>query len=173
MLHAPASVRPVMVNRSSTPPLGLLTSGFPPALKKNGKRASRTGPPAVMKDGTVFLAPSAVASDTCGFKEGLVPPTAGCAWQKAQLLELKRGPRPEPASMVPDTESTSSKVSRASLKKAKLPAGLLAATDANGPPAAAAPGRTPGSVWANAIPAKKSVIKVRVVNGNCRLVIAS
>src|SRR5580765_6040570 len=148
ILQAPASTRPVMVYRSSTPPFGLFTSGLPAALKKNGKRASRTGPVAVMNDGTVLRAPSNVAWATCGLVAGLVPPTAGAAWQAAQLLELKRGPRPEPSSpaTVPETESTSAKVSSASLKKARLPAGLFAATEASGPPAPAAPPRTPGSV---------------------------
>src|SRR5262249_28629469 len=37
-LHAPASARPETVNRSSTPPLGLLTLAVPFALKKNGNR---------------------------------------------------------------------------------------------------------------------------------------
>src|SRR5579884_3058694 len=106
-LQVPASVRPVMVNRSSTPPLGLFTSGFPAELKKNGKRTSRTGPVDVINEGMVFSAPSAVASVTCGLVAGLLPPVAGAAWQKAQLLELKRGPSPAPASMVPETESTS------------------------------------------------------------------
>src|ERR1700720_1751103 len=98
-----------MVKRSSTPPLGAFVLGLPLELKKNGKRASRTGPLEVIKDGMVFLAPWALASVTCGLVNGLVPPTAGCAWQKAQLLELKRGPRPTPASIVPETESTSEK----------------------------------------------------------------
>src|SRR5689334_5880843 len=98
-LQAPASVRPVIVYRSSTPPFGLFTSGLPNESKKNGKRASRTGPVDVMNDGIVFRAPSAVASVTCGLVAGALPPTAGAAWQNAQLLELKRGPRPVPASM--------------------------------------------------------------------------
>ncbi len=40
---------------------------------------------------------------------GLEPPTAGKAWQPAQLLRLNRGPRPTPASpgTVPETESIS------------------------------------------------------------------
>src|SRR6266849_6542991 len=172
MLQAPASLRPVMVNRSSTPPLGRVVSGLPNWSKKNGKRTSRTGPLVVMNDGMVFLAPSAVASVTCGLTDGLLPPVAGCAWQKAQLLELKRGPRPDPASMVPDTESTSLNVSRAVLKNVRLPAGLLAATEARGPPAAAAPVRTPGSVCANALPTRSSAAMVNVRNGNF-LVIAS
>src|SRR5580704_16282980 len=52
-LHVPASERPVTVYRSSTPPLGALVLTLPLELKKNGKRASRVGPLAVMKDGVV------------------------------------------------------------------------------------------------------------------------
>src|SRR5215468_12401575 len=55
-LHAPASARPLTVKRSSTPPFGLLVLAVPFALKKNGKRASRTGPFCVMKDGRVLVA---------------------------------------------------------------------------------------------------------------------
>jgi hypothetical protein len=126
-----------------------------------------------MNDGIVFLAPSAVASVTCGLRDGLLPPAAGWAWQEPQLLELNRGPRPEPGSMVPETESTSLNVFSAVLKNARLPAGLLAATEASGPPAAAAPVRTPGSVWAIALPKLSSVAMVSDKNGNFRLVIAS
>src|ERR1700733_4572506 len=54
LLHVPASERPVTVYRSSTPPFGSLVFTVPLVLKKNGKRASRVGPLAVMKDGTVF-----------------------------------------------------------------------------------------------------------------------
>src|SRR5882724_8968403 len=153
-LQAPASPRPVMVNKSSTPPLGALVLGLPFELKKKGKRASRTGPFAVTKDGMVFLAPSALASVTCGLVKGLVPPTAGWAWQKAQLLKWKPPPRPTPASIVPDTESTSEKRPSPSLKKSRMVTGVLAATDANGWPAPAAPPRTPGSLCAQAAPAK-------------------
>src|SRR6266704_2787291 len=94
MLHEPPSDRPVIVKRSSTPPLGSLTLGLPAALKKNGKRASRTGPVAVMNDGTTLVAPAAFASATCGLTAGAVPPTAGWAWHPAQESRLKRGPRP-------------------------------------------------------------------------------
>ena len=51
LLQLPASERPVTVNRSSTPPLGLLVFAVPLALKKNGNLASRVGPLAVMKYG--------------------------------------------------------------------------------------------------------------------------
>src|SRR5215212_4198164 len=90
------------------------------------KRASRTGPSAVMKGGTVFVAPSRVASATRGFgtgfcglaTPGLDPPAAGCAWQRAQLLPLKLGPRPVPGSpgIVPVTDATSLKISSALAK---------------------------------------------------------
>lgn len=75
--------------------------------------------------------------------------------------------------MVPETESTSLNVFSAVLKNARLPAGLLAATEASGPPAPAAPLRTPGSVWAIALPIVSSVAMVSDKNGNFRLVIAS
>src|SRR5580693_2258943 len=54
-LQLPASVRPLTVNRSSTPPLGLLVFTVPFGLKKNGNRASRVGPLAVMKYGVESL----------------------------------------------------------------------------------------------------------------------
>src|SRR5271166_1812599 len=53
-VQVPASERPVTVNSVSTPPLGELVFTLPLALKKNGKRASRVGPLAVMKDGIVL-----------------------------------------------------------------------------------------------------------------------
>src|SRR5215472_3748128 len=56
-LQEPASARPETVNRSSTPPFGLLVLAVPLALKKNGKRASRTGPLAATKDGMVLVEP--------------------------------------------------------------------------------------------------------------------
>src|ERR1051325_5208789 len=101
----------------------------------------------VMNDGTVLRAPSAVASPTCGFWNGLEPPTAGWAWQAAQLREVERGPRPTPSSpeRAPATESTSRKRSLASLKKLRMVAGLLASTEERALPAPAAPPRTPGS----------------------------
>src|SRR6516164_8405609 len=61
-LQAPASERPVTVNRSSTPPLGALVLTVPFELKKNGNRASRVGPLAVMKLGVLF--PGATPSET-------------------------------------------------------------------------------------------------------------
>ena len=52
----PASARPLIVNMVSTPPFGLLTLAVPLALKKNGKRASRTGPFCAIKAGRVLVA---------------------------------------------------------------------------------------------------------------------
>src|SRR5260370_10583264 len=54
-LQPVASERPLTVNRSSTPPLGLLVLAVPLLLKKNGKRASRVGPFCVIKNGLVSL----------------------------------------------------------------------------------------------------------------------
>src|SRR5215467_1137194 len=149
-LQVPASLRPVMVKRSSTPPLGLAVFGLPLASKKNGNRASRTGPVEVIKLGMLLWAPSALASVTCGLVAGAVPPVAGWAWQNAQLLELNRGPSPMPFSpaIVPETESTSWKRSRPSLKKFRMshdtvgnpggaPAHWPALTEASEPPAPA------------------------------------
>src|SRR6267154_1809875 len=69
-----ASARPVMTKRSCTEP-----SLTPlPFLK----RASRTGPFGVMNHGTVFFAPSKVATAIKGFCAGLVPPAFGCEWQE-------------------------------------------------------------------------------------------
>jgi hypothetical protein len=52
--------------------------GLPDASVKYGKRASTTGPLSRTNEGTVFVAPCAVASATSGFVAGLLPPTAGC-----------------------------------------------------------------------------------------------
>src|ERR1700731_2454610 len=105
-------------------------------------RASRIGPLGFTKNGTVLLAPSRAASGTCGLLAGLVPPIAGCTWHCAQELPLKRGPRPSPGSIVPETELTSWNLSLAAPKNAN-------SSDArpdNGPPAPGAPPRGPGSV---------------------------
>src|SRR5260221_477569 len=88
-LHTPASARPLTVNRSSTPPFGALTLAVPLALKKNGNRASRTGPLARTKNGIVLVLPLTTAlaiTWLCGFAPtlgkiaaaGLLPPGAGC-----------------------------------------------------------------------------------------------
>src|SRR5205809_8004837 len=104
-LQPAASARPLTVNRSSTPPFGLLTLAVPLALKKNGNRASRTGPVAVTKDGMVLVLPltSPLAitwlwglGPTLGktLADGLLPPVAGCEWHPPHPSRLNRGPRP-------------------------------------------------------------------------------
>jgi hypothetical protein len=50
----------------------------------------------VMKQGTTLVAPALLATPTCGFTAGLVPPTAGWAWQPEQLSMLKVGPNLAP-----------------------------------------------------------------------------
>jgi hypothetical protein len=115
-----------------------------------------------MNEGTVLRAPCSVASATWGFVAGLLPPLAGNAWHCAQLLPLKMGPRPEPASpaIVPETESISANTVDA-LKKNDVSAEL---NPAKGPPAPAAPCRTPGSVCALSKPAvNKMVTATRVI----------
>src|SRR5258708_19430538 len=88
-LQLPASDRPETVNRSSTPPLGALKLGLPNWSKKNGKRASRTGPFARTKNGMVLVLPLTTPlaitwlwgfGPTLGkmVEAGLVPPGAGC-----------------------------------------------------------------------------------------------
>src|SRR5205085_5928320 len=74
-LQPGASVRPAMVNKSWTPPssgpVGLAGSlGLVKVV--DTKRASRTGPLAVMKEGTVLRAPSRVANATCGLGTGCI-----------------------------------------------------------------------------------------------------
>src|SRR5215469_7421964 len=104
-----ASWRPLTVNKSSTPPLGALVSALPLLARKNGKRASRVGPLAVIKKGVE----SSGATRGCGplvnvnsgLAAGPVPPTAGWPWQDEQLMELKRGP--SPLLVPPETTSTS------------------------------------------------------------------
>src|SRR6516164_9487299 len=100
MTHPAASVRPVIVNSACTPPSVVCVTL--PLETAKGKRASRTGPSAVTKNGIALDAPFAVPAAICGFGpmlgysevEGLVPPVAGCAWQLLQLFELNVGPRP-------------------------------------------------------------------------------
>src|SRR5258708_3870039 len=104
-LQAPASARPLTVNRSSTPPFGLLRLAVPLALKKNGKRTSRTGPVAVTNDGMVLVPPLTTPlaiTRLCGLAPtlgktlalGLVPPGAGCEWHPPHPSRLNLGPRP-------------------------------------------------------------------------------
>src|SRR5690242_11736771 len=76
-LQPEAPARPETVYSVSTPPFGALVFTVPLALKKNGKRASRTGPPAVMKVGTEFVEPLAIPVEiawNCGLLLGLEPP---------------------------------------------------------------------------------------------------
>src|SRR5216684_1217526 len=96
-LQLPASVRPETVKRSSTPPLGAFGLGLPNWSKKNGNRASRTGPLAVMNDGIVLVDPLTkplAITRNWGLVAGPVPPTAGWRWHPEHCTKLKRGPRP-------------------------------------------------------------------------------
>ena len=93
----------MITNRLCTPP-----SGDPSRLRT--KRASRIGPLAVMNDGTTFFAPIKVATATCGFVAGLVPPILGWEWHPEQLSRLNLGPRPSgPASTSWKTSFATSK----------------------------------------------------------------
>src|SRR5580658_7453454 len=101
-----------------------------------------------MKDGTLFCAPSNIATATSGFVDGLVPPTVGWAWQPAQLFRLNRGPRPVPlivpagaSLIVPDTEATSLNWASAAVNKLSS----AGPRPGSAPPAPAGPPRTPGS----------------------------
>src|SRR5437879_86465 len=132
MLQPTASLRPVITNRSWT-----LPSAVPSGCCL--KRASRIGPAAVMNQGTTFFAPVRVATAISGLEAGLVPPGPGCKWQPRHWFELKRGPRP--LWSAPVTVLTSAKRVRPSLKNVVS----SAARPFSGPPAPAAPPRTPGS----------------------------
>src|SRR5579864_7600622 len=106
-LQFPASERPLTVNRSSTPPLGALKFTVPLLLKKNGNRASSVGPVGVTKEGVVLPgATPLLVNCAWGLEAAPLPPTAGCAWQELQLVELKRGPRPLLPEGLPETDST-------------------------------------------------------------------
>jgi hypothetical protein len=107
-LQVPASERPLTVNRSSTPPLGALVFAEPFELKKNGNRASRVGPLAVMNDGVVSLGATLLpANPNWGLVAGPLPPIAGCVWQETHETELKRGPKPLLPAGLLETDSTS------------------------------------------------------------------
>src|SRR5579864_6017954 len=89
-----ASGSPLTVNRVSTPPLGALVLALPSLLKKNGKRASRVGPCAVINVGVVSFGPAmplAIAVNS-GLLGPPVPPMVGCEWHPEHWLKLKRGP---------------------------------------------------------------------------------
>src|SRR5216684_111401 len=131
MLQPAASERPVITNRLCTPP-----SGDPSRLRT--KRASRTGPLAVMNGGTTFFAPIKVATATCGFVAGLVPPIVGWEWHPEQLSRLNLGPRPSgPASTSWKTSFATSKYWRSTSLR-----------PVSAPPAPGSPPLTPGSVGA-------------------------
>src|SRR5437667_2313200 len=90
-----------MTKRFATAP-ALTSSALPLAATALGKRASRTGPVALMKELTACNCPEVGASPTCGFPLGnpgvsllgLLPPTVGWEWHWKQLNPLKDGPRP-------------------------------------------------------------------------------
>src|SRR5579863_1623938 len=66
----PPSGRAETVKRVSTPPFGAFWLTVPLALKKNGKRASRVGPPAVMKAGVVLVVLQAITPFCAGVTTG-------------------------------------------------------------------------------------------------------
>src|SRR6266511_52120 len=142
MWQPTASIRPVMVYRSETPP-----SGVPSGFSLN--RPSRTGPFTVMNQGTVFGATASVASATCGLTAGDVPPTVGCAWHEAQLFPLNLGPRPGSVfgtNCSPSTDCCSVNSSNPAAKNFDS-RGVMPGSD---PPTPDGPGRTPGSLAAKA-----------------------
>ena len=61
-----------------------------------------------------FFAPLSVAIPIRGFRAGLEPPAAGCAWQDKHWFELKRGP--SPLLLPPLTTSISANLPCPSLK---------------------------------------------------------
>src|SRR5437763_12975789 len=140
-VQLPASARPVIVNRSSTPPLGLLGLGLPLASKKNGKRASRVGPVWVINAGRVSLGAWALpATENCGLVALPVPPIAGWAWHIPQETSLNRGPRP--LSSPPWTTSGALNCPSPLLKKVSW----LAVRPLSAAPEPRLPPCTPGSV---------------------------
>jgi hypothetical protein len=87
--------------------------------KKNGNRASRVGPLAVMKGGVVsFGATLLPANPNWGLIAPPDPPTAGWIWHELHEFELKRGPKP-----LGETASTSWNWSEPALKNAVNPFG--------------------------------------------------
>src|ERR1700726_3488355 len=92
-----------------------------------------------MNQGSTFCAPLRVAIAIMGFRAGLDPPGAGCAWQDKHWFELKRGP--SPLLLPPVTTSISANLASPSLKNALS----SAVRPGRGGPAPAAPLRTPGS----------------------------
>src|SRR5580704_14862276 len=149
MSQLPASERPEMTNRSCTPPSGELLNE-PSGFRENLNRASRTGPSAVMKDGSTLSAPSRLKTCVSGFgpmngntdAPGLVPPTSGCAWQLEHWFVLNRGPRP----LFVPFWTTSTSWNRASPLAKNSGAPGVWDREASGWPASTVPPRTPGSL---------------------------
>src|SRR5262245_1052142 len=115
-----------------------------------------------MNDGTLLIAPNALASGTWGLSLGLLPPTAGWVWHPAQLSRLKRGPRPSA------TVSGSAKSSRPASKNAFC----VALRPFSGLPAAPGSTRTPGSLatnWPVAEPAVSSTTTAIVKPARVRI----
>src|SRR3981189_2260554 len=131
MLQPGVSEPPVITNRLCTPP-----SGDPSRLRT--KRASRIGPLAVTNGGTTFFAPIKVATVTCGFVAGLVPPIVGWEWHPEQLSRLNLGPRPSR----PAAPSW-----KPSFATSKYPPST-SLRPGSAPPAPGSPPLTPGSVGA-------------------------
>src|SRR5882672_552059 len=89
-----------------------------------------------MNEGTLSVPPSFAANATCGFTNGLVPPSAGCMWHPPQLSRFILGPRPS---------STSSAEAKSVAPEAKNRA-WFGLNPASCPPASELPPRTPGSL---------------------------
>src|SRR5580693_3387728 len=98
-----------------------------------------------MNQGTVFFAPFNWATANRGFCTGLEPPASGCEWQEKHWFELKRGPRPLFEPLL--TTSISANLACPSRKNAVS----SAVRPCSGPPAPAAPPRTPGSTGAELV----------------------
>src|ERR1700730_18684686 len=123
------SPRPAMVKISCT-----LPSGLPSACLM--KRASRTGPLEVMKEGTVFQGAIVAARASWGLTAGLVPPRAGWMWQPPQESRLNRGPSPSATASTCENCGTPWLWKKSSSPAVRPPIGA---------PAPGAPPRGPGS----------------------------
>src|ERR1700730_1927515 len=123
------SPRPAMVKISCT-----LPSGLPSACLM--KRASRTGPLEVMKEGTVFQGAIVAARASWGLTAGLVPPRAGWMWQPPQESRLNRGPSPSATASTCENCGTPWLLKKSSSPAVRPPIGA---------PAPGAPPRGPGS----------------------------
>src|SRR6476620_8329335 len=128
------SLRPMIVNSACTPP-------------SDRNRTSLIGPLLLMiLSATSRLTWVAGAAVICGFVAGLEPPAAGKLWQPPQLVKLNRGPKPSSVfGIVPLTDETSLNASKPVAKN--FPS--ISDNPVIGPPAPAAPVRTPGSVCAS------------------------